>query len=586
MNESSHPPSRLERSLAIALGIGALLALGWALREFPAFLLTLVAGVCCLLIVWVLAAALWLRGLRWFWSRRAWRFYGWLTAGIVSVVVLFYAEESWRGKRAWARLQREAAARGEKFELASVVPPPVPDDQNFALAPGMASLVQTAKNGHVAFPFELRRVQAEGAPEPPETSWAAQKFTDLAGWQNYFRYRSDASQKAGVTMVPGSSLREPGFPVAPRPQAPAADVLLALSQFERPLSELRLACQRPASRMPLPYELGFFAQPDLPSRVRILRNAAQVLSLRAAAELAQGRTEEALQDVTLALRLAEALRQEPFFLAHLARNEMLMNAVQPVWEGLAARRWSEPQLQALEAQLKPIDLLADFRTAVRGETVMILDLGDRVLSVATGRSSQVDPWRRAMHPEDRLAMFLLRWVYPVGWLYQDKAWVCRQYEQAAGALDAARQRAPSREGGAVDLSGAMDPFLLIFVAPRLKQMFGDALEMFPYVQTAIDEARVACALERHRLGNGQFPETLQALVPRYLDQVPADIMSGQPLQYRRTEDGRFVLYSLGWNQTDDGGRPGSFHVNWRGRHGLFPRVNSGDWVWTYPRREQ
>jgi hypothetical protein len=43
------------------------------------------------------------------------------------------------------------------------------------------------------------------------------------------------------------------FPVAPQPQSAAADVLLALSQYDPVLEELRTASRLPYSRFPLNY---------------------------------------------------------------------------------------------------------------------------------------------------------------------------------------------------------------------------------------------------------------------------------------------------------------------------------------------
>ena len=54
-------------------------------------------------------------------------------------------------------------------------------------------------------------------------------------------------------------------------------------------------------------------------------------------------------------------------------------------------------------------------------------------------------------------------------------------------------------------------------------------------QTAVDEAALACALERYRLANGQFPETLEALVPRFISQLPNDVISGEPYKYHRSQ---------------------------------------------------
>ena len=56
-------------------------------------------------------------------------------ACLAILMALFYAEEDWRGKHEWEKFKREWEAKGERFDLASVIPPPVPDDQNFAMTP-------------------------------------------------------------------------------------------------------------------------------------------------------------------------------------------------------------------------------------------------------------------------------------------------------------------------------------------------------------------------------------------------------------------------------------------------------------------
>jgi hypothetical protein len=96
---------------------------------------------------------------------------------------------------------------------------------------------------------------------------------------------------------------------------------------------------------------------------------------------------------------------------------------------------------------------------------------------------------------------------------------------------------------------------------------------FPSPQTAANQAAIACALERYRLANGQYPETLQALRPQFMDRLSNDVITGQPYKYRRTDDSQFILYSVGWNEKDDGGVPS--------QHGLFDD-QEGDWVWAYP----
>jgi hypothetical protein len=98
---------------------------------------------------------------------------------------------------------------------------------------------------------------------------------------------------------------------------------------------------------------------------------------------------------------------------------------------------------------------------------------------------------------------------------------------------------------------------------------------FANAQTTLDLAVVACALERHRLANGSYPEQLDPLVPRYMAKITTDVISGDLLHYRRTSPAQFVLYSVGWNEKDDGGdtpvrKPGN-----------TPDLKDGDWAWRY-----
>jgi hypothetical protein len=48
----------------------------------------------------------------------------------------------------------------------------------------------------------------------------------------------------------------------------------------------------------------------------------------------------------------------------------------------------------------------------------------------------------------------------------------------------------------------------------------------------------------------------------------------QPLHYRRKDDGKFLLYSVGWNEMDDGGRETSAKTQCGS-----PDYTQGDWVW-------
>ncbi|MGA2534279.1 MAG: hypothetical protein ABSG19_14735 [Candidatus Aminicenantales bacterium] len=65
------------------------------------------------------------------------------------------------------------------------------------------------------------------------------------------------------------------------------------------------------------------------------------------------------------------------------------------------------------------------------------------------------------------------------------------------------------------------------------------------------KAGLACKIYKAR--TGRYPENLEALVPDILPEVPVDPFTGKPLVYKM-ENGELLIYSLGSNQKDDGGR--------------------------------
>lgn len=72
-------------------------------------------------------------------------------------------------------------------------------------------------------------------------------------------------------------------------------------------------------------------------------------------------------------------------------------------------------------------------------------------------------------------------------------------------------------------------------------------------QTLLNSLSTACAVERYRLAHHQLPTSLDELIPSLLPTVPRDPMTGDPLLYKPSPDGSFVIYGLGWNRKDGGG---------------------------------
>jgi hypothetical protein len=515
---------------------------------------------------------------------------------LATLVALFYAVEDWRGRRAWQDYKRAREAEGEWFDLVSKAPPPVPDDQNFFETPLFNDMHYVQTNGvtvwrdtnwwhHVI--FDAFGPEPEGNKAPSTGSWIKAQRVDLAAWQAFYRGSNNwfAAQSGPRTNY---------FPIAKEAQTPAADVLLALGRFEGNRQLLIAAAARPQARFWINYEGGFSAL--LPHLARLKRSS-PYLALHANAALKAGDRETALEDMKLLFRLMETVRSEPIVISHLVRIAMLQIALQPVWEGLADRQWTDADLRVIESELGKLDFLADYDLAMRNEQAAHVWLMDYVRKKrAAGLNEIFSLGGPAPAPVGQFLSKATFSLVPAGWFDQNKLSLCRINEKYLLPLvDRGRRVVPPaavRESESIIEAQDWRPydiFSRLLLRDLLWRMLPGGLpvvaEKCAVGQACADLARVGCALERYRLANGQFPETLEALGPKFIEKLPHDVINGQPLKYRRTDDGQFVLYSVGWNETDDGGTVGLMKEGapgWKREGGVDWR--QGDWVWRYPAR--
>jgi hypothetical protein len=489
-------------------------------------------------------------------------------------------------KKEWEAYKRQWEARGERFDLASFVPPAVPDDRNFALAPVVAGSYAKYldKNGHKISPpntnivdrlsLELRGdSRLVEWPTNSSGNWRKGTATALQVSQNYYR-----------ALAAKTNL----FPLPLLPQSAAADVLSALGKYDSTIEELRLAARRPDSRFPLNYD----ADPPfliLLPHLTPLKHCAEALQLRAIAELQNHQSDQALADIRLSFRLMDAIRTEPTLISHLVRMAMVNIALQPVWEGLAEHQWTDAQLVELDREFTRLDFLADYKFSMRAERASSIATVDYLRRKRNFQGLlNVDGDISGDHQEDpflpiTVAAFRL---IPGSVFYKNELAIARMHQQhflpiVDGERRIASPAAARRAGEAVEQMRkhwSPNNLLACLLLPSLES----AVKKYIYSQSLVDLARVAFALERYRLAQGEYPASLDALAPPFIEKIPHDIVSGQPLRYCRTNSlpaqgagtpgGTFLLYSVGWNETDDGGAVVS------NEHGTIVR-EKGDWVW-------
>lgn len=507
-----------------------------------------------------------------------------LFAALATLLALFHAVENWRGHRAFEKFKREVETQGDTLDFRAMIPPPVPDDENFAMHPFLKPLLdyesRTKEHGTIwrdtngsqrVNQFRLIEEHDKTNPMPRfvgvQNPEGVIKTIDLAAWQKFFRASTNYLHTA-------------------EPQSPAQDVLFALGKFDREFAELADAARRPKSRFPIHYDEPNSFGILLP-QLGMMKSKVTLLNLLSAAQLAAGQTNEALATIQIAFKVSDSVKDEPLLISHLVRISCLAITLQSVAEGLAAHRWSEAQLLELEKRLGEIDLLAGYKKNMRGERNFILHGIDYVKSRPQEFSELIDdtmPGEAAGAGETLFAAasrVLGRLLVPNGWFDQNKVIFAGTVQH--GLLTFADEQAhriyPERAKDYEDEISKWRRTPYNFSSKLLLPALDRSVLRAGRLQTNLDQARLACALERHRLANGQFPEILDALVPKFVAKLPTDVITGGPLKYRREPDGRFVLYSVGLNGVDNGGttvfKPGRKPV---------PDSKHGDWIWKYPAR--
>ena len=510
----------------------------------------------------VALAGLWM--IRWLchWRNLRWALF--IFACMLTLIALGYAEENWRGKRAWQKHRQQWEAKGEKFDFASFVPPPVPEEKNFAFASifmpalevtqGLTGVVWKDTNALA----RLQQISAELTP-PRETngrlalgSLEKGTFADLSACADFYRDNTN-------------------YPQAAPSATPSEVILAALNKFEPEIKQLReAAAERPYARFPVQYDYEPPWGILLPHLARV-KGLNTLVHVRAIAELEAGRPAEAFDDLKLGFRLSDSIHDEPILIDHLVRLAMLGSNLQVVREGLIRKAWAESQLEQIESYLGSLDLLKEYKLAIHGErafSVAGLDYLRRL-------SGRVNPMDFLSDDNRSPAMANGFAIMPRGWYYQNMVTLSSMHEQfSLPAVDEHAHRVDpelSEKAVAEIAKLPMRPYTIFakLLLPALEKTVQKAARM----QTFVDMGRIACAIERYRLVNGHYPERLDLLVPGLIGGLPSDLITGKPLHYQLEPAEGYVLYSVGWNRTDDGGRVGFTKQN------KEVDVTKGDWVW-------
>ena len=349
--------------------------------------------------------------------------------------------------------------------------------------------------------------------------------------------------------------------------ASAADYLAWSDQFNPDFNLIREVLKRPFARMDGDYS-QWFTMP-IPDYVSV-RAVVQTLAQRAQCYLLLGQPEKALPELTLLNDSRRLLESAPTGKPMTLVATMIDAAVVDLYadtitEGMRLGAWHEPQLIELQQQRDELKLSL-IAESFRAERAGMCSYFEQLLSHDTG------VWE-FVKSESHLAM-------PRGWLYLNLITIAKFHQDVLDVIDVKQNTVLSHKVD--EITEGFDARTKHFrpntyVAAIVIPNYTRAIVTFAHSQTLANEAQVVCALERYRLAHNQYPESLEALIPLFMEKLPRDVIDGEPLHYRRQANGTFLLYSVGWNETDDGGQVALKKDGSEDRE-------KGDWVWKNPAR--
>ncbi len=346
------------------------------------------------------------------------------------------------------------------------------------------------------------------------------------------------------------------------------------------------ALQRPHSQLKLSLDARLPAAGPFPNTATF-RAAAHNYANLCQVHLLMGDADAAFRDLWGLRRLADAVQanEPPSLFGAMTKTTIVGLYARVVQDTLAEGLWPATHLERVQKLNEGMDLLRDYTLSVRG--------GERAFGIGWVETSAKEDkghflmiqifyeWRGERR--SKAPQWAMRLAVPDGWIDQNLANYARLMQFMLAGMDVSNQRMDAPMVAASFRNFENELYAGIKSHPSYYRLSAWAIPDFTKAfttvateQTLINQAFLACALERHRAAKGGYPGTLAALVPEFAAKLPHDLFDGQPLRYRRTDDGKYLLYSIGWNSKDDGGTPaldknGKPSSEWSKEH--------GDWLW-------
>lgn len=348
---------------------------------------------------------------------------------------------------------------------------------------------------------------------------------------------------------------------------------------------------------PIQFDVDLSLSSSWMDHLTALSHLSRALGSRVILQLHDNQPDAAWTNLVTMTRLATAWAPEPTPMYYLMRSQAARLAFQCTWQALQTDKWPDAQLAVLQQEWEGADFLTNLsETVACGRSKLFSDceleaglepFGDLSWSHLIHRGAGDDPYDwRDLVDDFRLIRFRSTGVY----------------EDELRILNNSRERATEIARASPFTTWAELRRLPIMTNRVLSRMMYRPLSRFAESMEAGDNAAVfaaadaearrrvtvvAIAIERYRGKHGEYPKRLDLLAPEFLHPVPVDFIDGKPLRYRFTGDGHFVLYSIGLDGVDDGGKmlPPGAKILPTDKDGFCVAPTNVDVVWPRPAAE-
>ena len=302
-----------------------------------------------------------------------------------------------------------------------------------------------------------------------------------------------------------------------------------------------------------------------------LRSLSQALAAREITELREQHYSAAWTNLLALTRLATAWEPEASEISHLVRFNLARTGWKAAWQALQAHNWTEEQLLALQREWEAPDFFKGLPETIAFERASVVHecVLERTAPSPPGPSLK-STLEDVVH-SPRLALTDAKYRldqarYRVTGTYEDERDLLlffrdRELEFRKAVAAPTWQEMRPLPGVTNTIPFQSQNYSRMRALLNTRQIARSfQLEGRTFLgRAAQTEARrrlviAALALERYRLAHGSYPNELQSVALDLLKTVPLDFMDGKPLRYRLCDPNAFVLYSVGLDCLDNGGK--------------------------------